>query len=636
MTVQHTRRTIDLYAFCNYLASLLLLWPYVRTLSVRNGGEAAFIAAAYLSYAALYVLPIWGVGRLCLLFFRRMSRAHAAILGFAAVLMGLLSVLLFVDGRVYVLYGFHINGFVWNLLSTSGGLDSMGISESAIYAACGMAAAIVLLQFALLRLCIYAVAKGWAVQWPSRRMWRTGLACVLMLAVGERIAYGFSHMHAYGPIVLSAKIFPLYQPLTFRGLATAMGHDIPKQKSPQFQSLAGPLGYPAVPLRVETPAKPLNIIWLTAESWRWDMLDPQIMPSTWAFAQEAQHYTRHYSGGNGTRMALFSMFFGLYGNYWFPMLAQQRGPVLLDVLQQQGYQMNMYTSASFSYPEFDKTIFAQIPPHLLHQDKTGPRWERDRSNVGDMLHDLDRRDRSKPFMSFMFFESPHARYEFPPETAIRKPYLEDFNYASMDLKRDIGLIKNRYINSCAHLDTQFARIFEYLEHEKLLDSTIVVLTGDHGEEFMEKGRWGHNSDFVEEQVRTPFVIRVPGRTPQRIDRLTSHLDIPATLMPFLGVKNPAADYSLGTSMIDGPPRRFAVMASWDEMTFRDEQYKASFPFKGGSLINITLRDGSDAPLPDIKAFFSQRQQEIAELMHDSVRFQRPALTAQGAVGAIPN
>ena len=104
-----------------------------------------------------------------------------------------------------------------------------------------------------------------------------------------------------------------------------------------------------------------------AESLRADMLDPEIRPSTWNFAHQAHRFNQHYSGGNGTRMGLFSAFYGIYGPYWFPFLEARRSPVIMDVLQQQGYQLDLHTSAKFSYPEFDKTIFAGVPDRFMHE-----------------------------------------------------------------------------------------------------------------------------------------------------------------------------------------------------------------------------------------------------------------------------
>lgn len=625
----YTRRSLAWYAVLNYPLLLLIMWTYMRTLANVSAAVDTFVAAVYLSYAALFLAVAWAIPRAILWVNKRFLTplAARAILWLAVLSMSVLCLLLFIDSQLYMLYGFHLNGFVWNLLTTPGGLESMGISTSAVYTVGALAVVVLLLQWGLMVL----GARRLAAREASRRnakLFRYALCALIVLGVGERLSYGFAHIKAYAPIVLAAKTIPLYHPLTFRGLAKFAGYKVVKDTNPKLSARSGPIQYPAVPLQIVPPAKPLNIVWLTSESWRWDMLDPSIMPATWAFAKQARHYMHHYSGGNGTRMGLFSMFFGLYGNYWFPMLAQHRGPVLLDVLKKEGYTMEMYTSASFSYPEFDKTIFAQIPPQHLHQDKQGASWERDRANVTDLIASIDKRDKSKPFMRFMFFESPHARYQFPPETAIRKPYLEDFNYATMNLQRDIGLIKNRYINSCAHLDTQFARIIDYLKREKLLDNTIVIMTGDHGEEFMEKGRWGHNSAFDEEQIHTPFVLWVPGQAPAQIDHMTSHLDVAATLMPLLGVKNPPSDYSLGTSMIDGEPRQFTVVASWEDLGYRDDQFKASFPFEGGNMIGATVKDGNDKPLPDGDVFFQQRQEQIGQMIRNSVRFNRPANLAK--------
>ena len=125
------------------------------------------------------------------------------------------------------------------------------------------------------------------------------------------------------------------------------------------------------------------------------------------------------------------MFYGLYGNFWFPFLESMRGPVLFDVLKEQNYQWRFFSSQKLSYPEFDRTVFASIPLEDMQSYIKGQGWERDRKNVSDLLDYLKHRDRERPFISYMFFESPHARYYFPEESVIRKPYLDDFNYATM-------------------------------------------------------------------------------------------------------------------------------------------------------------------------------------------------------------
>ena len=57
-------------------------------------------------------------------------------------------------------------------------------------------------------------------------------------------------------------------------------------------------------------------------------------------------------------------------------------------------------------------------------------------------------------MRFLFFESTHAPYQFPEADAIAKPYGDAMNYALMDPARDIGLIRNRYVNAAHFVDSQ--------------------------------------------------------------------------------------------------------------------------------------------------------------------------------------
>jgi hypothetical protein len=420
----------------------------------------------------------------------------------------------------------------------------------------------------------------------------------------------------------AASIFPFYQPTTFRSLAKKLGYKVKRESKLKVDLDSYQPTYPLKPIDVQKPTRPLNIVWLMAESLRADMLDPEIMPATWAFANQAHRFKQHYSGGNGTRMGLFSAFYGIYGPYWFPFLEARRSPVIMDVLQQQGYQLDLHTSAKFSYPEFDKTIFAGVPERFMHEVSDKPGWQRDRENVDHIIEFVKNRDTNRPFMTFMFFESPHARYYFPEECAIRKPYLEDFNYATMSVDKDIELIKNRYINSCNHLDTQLGRLIALLKEENLLEDTIVIITGDHGEEFMEKGDWGHNSKFTEEQTRVPLVLWIPGTGASETDRMTSHLDIVPTILPLLGVKNPAEDYSLGYDLLGTKQREFSVVTDWSSICYVGPQYKASFPLKAEGLAHnsVTLKD--DGPVEEEGVFFSTHQDIMLNLMQDLSRFRR--------------
>ena len=420
-----------------------------------------------------------------------------------------------------------------------------------------------------------------------------------------------------------AESVPFYQTVSARSFFSSLGF---KTQRDTKLKVKGKLNYPLNPIHFQQPAKPYNIIWLTSESLRADMLDEKIMPNSWAFAKNAARFTRNYSTGNGTRMGVYGMFTGTPGNYWFSFLESRRGASIIDVLQQQHYQMSFYTSAKFSYPEFDKSIFARVPTDQLHEiEKPKSGWESDRDNVSHLLAFIDQRNTTKPFFTFMFFESPHARYYFPPESVIAKPYRDDLNYATLSkeqLRNDIVPIKNRYINSVHHLDAQFGRIYDYLKQHQLLENTIVIMNGDHGEEFMEKGFWGHNSTFVDEQVMTPLVIYKPGMQPLVSKQMTSHMDVIPTIMPLLGVTNPSSDYATGYNLLAGEKRTHTYISDWDKVAYVDDEVKITQPVNGKSFALVKASKGDDSALTpeERKAVLAKKQPAMLQLVNDLSKF----------------
>jgi membrane-anchored protein YejM (alkaline phosphatase superfamily) len=525
------------------------------------------------------------------------------------------------DGYVYDLYGFHVNGMVLNLVLTPGGVNSMAAGMSTYLVFVAIVVALVGVQVGLL----FAVLKlpKFRRLGEGKFTRRRSLALVgvlLLLITAEKLTYAVAVFRSYGPVPAASTAFPLYIPFTFSTALRRMGFSGEQEAGLHLSGRSSHLNYPLQPMQIDPATKPLNVMWLVSESLRWDMMDPAIMPAACAFGDGALRFKRHYSGGNGTRMGMFSMFYGLPGNYWPPFLSERRSPVLMDRVIDAGYDLNLYTSAEFSFPELDKTVFARVSKTQLHEGKAPERWRRDRENLDQIFAAIDKRNRAKPFFTFMFFESPHAPYTFPEECALTKPYVADLNFLTMDLKKDIVAIQNSYINACRHLDTQLDRVFKYLRVMQLLDSTIVMITGDHGEEFMEKGRWGHHSAFSEEQIRVPLILHVPGVAPAVIDRMTSHLDLPATILPRLGVKNPAEDYGLGSDLVAGPPREFLTVSGWTEVVYVDDAYKAVFPVKSYNMARREVTTRDDGP-SDKSAFLSARRDQVTKFMKDLRRFQ---------------
>jgi len=511
------------------------------------------------------------------------------------------------------MYGFYFNFFVFNLLVTPGGIEAMGASASTNETIALAVVVIAIVIGLLLRIIPFERL------YPSLLRKRMVLGGFVILLITQSTWYAFSEFNYNRVILGTADRIVWYIPVTARSFFEKRGFTINRPDSLEFDSYetGGSLDYPSTPdIEFESP---YNIVWLVSESLRADMLDPEIMPNTWRFSQNSQRFTEHYSGGNGTRMGMFAQFYGLYGQYWFDFLYAHRSPLLVDLIKKNNYSMMAYTSSRFSYPEFDKTIFAGLKDSQLQSYTEGEGWERDRKNVTDMLENM--KAAKSPFFSFMFFESAHANYYFPPESIIRPDYIEDFNYLTVDVASEIERIRNRYINATHHLDSQLGRVYDSLEEQGLLDNTIVVVTGDHGEEFMENGRWGHNSTFSQEQIRVPLLIHVPGKAPSVTNVMTSHHDLPATILSLLGVELGSQTYSFGSDLFSPDfDRNYTVVSDWHGDTLVTPEMKMVFSKKGAAYDELaTTLDDEPIDLRKTKADYrtplGQFAREVSRFYH---------------------
>jgi hypothetical protein len=309
-------------------------------------------------------------------------------------LTGMIQVLLFADRVIYGMYGFHINGFVLDLVFTPGRASPRwGQSQhrtdrehwwSSPCWRCrrqpitGRRAAVACQHASARAGCLRA---GWV------------LLAILSFAAGERRRLWLQRRRQLPADPFCQRALPAVSADDLSAeLAARLGIKATESiLSTDMHIKSSVLSYPLLPLRVEPPARPLNIVWLAVESLRFDLLDPAIMPKLWDFSEQALRLENHYSGGNTTQMGIFSMFYGLYGNYWFPMQAARRSPLLMDVLQQQNYQFSLHTSQSFTYPPFQETVFRENEPgrHACAVRRRPPPWQRDRQNIDDMLRFID-------------------------------------------------------------------------------------------------------------------------------------------------------------------------------------------------------------------------------------------------------
>ncbi|HPJ71494.1 MAG TPA: sulfatase, partial [bacterium] len=139
--------------------------------------------------------------------------------------------------------------------------------------------------------------------------------------------------------------------------------------------------------------------------------------------------------------------------------------------------------------------------------------------------------RREPFFLFVHVFDCHCPYTPPDDVARRfspdydgdldlsgRCGLSGFEDADLD-EDDVRYISQQYDGEVYAVDRGLSRLLGLLESLGLFENTVVVVTSDHGEEFMEHGRIGHTRSLYRELLQVPLIVRpAGGGTGRKIDR----------------------------------------------------------------------------------------------------------------------
>ncbi len=548
-------------------------------------GERIFLLLAWVSTATTLTL----VPGLVSLFLVLVFPKKKVLAWGAPLLFWVTFCLIGVDLAIFRIFKFHINGLVLNVVTTPGAGDSLTLGFWTYLTASLVALGVLVLEFLLGR-------------WAARRMespppgggYKKAFylpLLLLLLGIAEKALYAAADLRSDVLILRDADIFPLYQRVTMGRFARKYLGIRPKPRpTVSLPKGASGLAWPARPLRFRPGAPRPNILVIAIESWRFDLFTKENAPELTRFARQCLVFRRHYSGGNCSRFGLFSLIYGLHGPYWFRVLNERRSPVLLDALEKLGYSFRIQSSTDLNFPEFRKTAFvkhqADIDDHMPGRNSA----ERDKAMFERLLGWIDRdRPKDRPFFAFLFLDAPHEPYSYPPEFEKFKPVAKKINFLTLNPARDAPLLRNRFKNSALWDDHLIGKALEGLKKRGLLQKTVIAVTGDHGQEFMEHGFLGHNSAFDDYQTRVTLLLHVPGGPTGEVREMTSHVDLPPTLLGILGCENPPSDYCFGNDLLKKhPPRRFALASGWSKAALIDPGSRIVFGFRGGRHMRLLV------------------------------------------------
>jgi membrane-anchored protein YejM (alkaline phosphatase superfamily) len=278
------------------------------------------------------------------------------------------------------------------------------------------------------------------------------------------------------------------------------------------------VSYPLEKIEFDRRANPLNILVVSVNNLRADALSPETMPVAYQFAQNSQNFANHYSSSNDS-FGVFGLFYGLPSSYSSSIKTQGSKPILIDTLIEQGYEFGLFSGDNFDEPLYGETVFRGMNFNGIGFNNS---QSADQQAV-QAWSDWASKQGKTPWFSYLELTT-----------------VDNFTtYNTTDSTQTTGdKLKAGYLKSVAMADSELELLLSEVEALGLADSTVIVITSNHGTEFneTETNSWGANSNYSRYQLQVPMVIQWPGKVAATFEHRTSHLDFSVTLLQdLLGV-----------------------------------------------------------------------------------------------------
>ena len=534
--------------FCTYMISS----PVLSSMDFE--GWVFFIVSA-MSHASMFML----VPFLVALPFNLFGWRKVA-LSIQGVLVSLLFVLNFINEQVYAIYKFHLNGFVLNMLTGPAAGDIFTFDAALYFKEICLLLLVVCLAVVAYVLSRYVYAKKQKAY--ALPIICTFIGCTLYTHIWNIYADFYQHRS----VAKSAQLLPYFFPTTSKSLMKNVFHLTPPDSNGQLSSFeeSEDIIYPVNPLREETPDSLPNILVIMVDSWSKRCLTADNMPNTYAYAQQNEWFKNHVSSSNGTRGSVFGFFFGLPSYYWNSFDKAAIRPLFIDLLKKNNYDIQTFVSAGMEDPPFARVVFGHVKGINPKSYGVNP-YVNDNKATEEAIRAIQNHGekRQQPFFYYVFLDLAHSFLGMPDDVnSVYSPAWSFADYSKLSNDMDPTPFFNLYRNCCHYDDVLIGKLLATLKQQGFADNTLVILVGDHAQEFNEnkKNYWGHSSNYSLWQIGVPLIIHHPislsgAKVATQYNHRTTHYDvIPTVMHDYFGVQNPLTDYSLGSMLHDTTSR----------------------------------------------------------------------------------
>ncbi len=138
-------------------------------------------------------------------------------------------------------------------------------------------------------------------------------------------------------------------------------------------------------------------------------------------------------------------------------------------------------------------------------------------------------------------------------------------------RQDRDHLVNLYDGEIAWVDSQLGRLFAGLRERGVTDNSLIIVTSDHGEEFLEHGRIGHGQSLYQELIHVPLIISGNDIPAGLIDTITAgQFDILPTIAGYVGVTLPEGVEGVDLFLPHDPDRPIPSSGLWPGKCFLNE------------------------------------------------------------------
>ncbi len=318
------------------------------------------------------------------------------------------------------------------------------------------------------------------------------------------------------------------------------------------------------------PAQAPNVLFVLLDTWRADHVgflgyERDVSPNLDRLVEDGVVFERAMSSSGWTKPAVASLFTGLIPSRHnavsqpLPHTAV-RGAFLqppvttfVEIFRARGWDTAMWSNNPNITPPRGFDQGAGYFRDYYHDSRKTQEFDPGRAErmIPDVESWLEQRaDIERPFCAYLHIMDPHYPYVAPA------PYAGTFDKSGLDFQllgpvcRELMAGKRQLADFTPEMQKRILDIYDeellYVDHyvgeflQRVMTehpNTIVILSGDHGEEFLEHGNYGHGHAIWNELAHVPLVFWAPGLEAGRVPEQVRLMDVFPTLLELAGLES---------------------------------------------------------------------------------------------------